>query len=453
MSLRQPLSRRTALKGLGGMIALPYLEAMNPHSLHAANKSEAEPPRMAWFYIPGAILRPAWFPQQTGIDYELPQTITNIERHRDNFTMISGTMHIEGQVGGHGHKLNWLTAHHVRQSVGTITNSISVDQLAAQHFGHTYLPSLVLSFGTEGGDHGVTLSRNPQGADIPPMASPRAVFNSLFPPEDAAQLQATQERLALKKSILDAAIDEIRSLHRQLGASDQRRVDAYLTTVRDVEQRVTSRREILEMPRPKVNIEGINLDQEIEWKEPVTSIKQWMEAMTDLIVIAFQTDMTRVVTYALGDEGTPGYYGREWVEWKEKYKHNFGNPHNMHHNGGNLNELESADAKAFGARDALYITCFGRMLDKLQATPATDGNLLDYCQLLIGGAQDKTHRAVNFPLLVAGGKKLGWKHNQHVQFDQGKVPTSDLFLTMLQAAGCPVERFKESRGPLSELLT
>jgi hypothetical protein len=444
------LSRRTVLKGLGGAIALPYLDIMAT-AVRAAGQT-ADPPRMVFFYIPGAILRPAWFPQEVGPNYTLPQTIRHIERHRDQFTMVSGTMHIEGQVGGHGHKLNFLTAHNVRQSFGTITNSISVDQVAAQHFGETYLPSLVMSFGTEGGDHGVTLSRNAQGADIPPVASPQAVFDLLFPPEDPARLQAATRRLALRKSILDATGEQARGLRRRLGVSDQRRVDEYLDSVREVERRAAMRKVVLSQPRPDVRTERLNLDFPVEFNQPITSMREWMEVMTDLIVLGFQTDMTRVVSYALGDEGTPGSYGREWVEWKEKFKPRFDNAHDMHHKGGELEELDSPEAQAFGARDALIVQCFGRMLDKLAAIPARDGTLLDHCQLLLGGAQDRTHRAVNFPLLVAGGKKLGWKHGQHVRYEPRKVPTSDLFLTMLQAAGCPVESFKESRGPLTELL-
>lgn len=327
-----------------------------------------------------------------------------------------------------------------------------MDQVAAQHIGQTYLPSLVLSFATEGGDWGVTLSRNEQGADIPPMADPRIVLEKLFPPRDTSQLAEVRERLALRKSILDAAIEEINDLRQNVGVADRRRLDEYLDSVREIEQRLTNRRQILSLPRPNVSPEGIDLDRRPYSGNPTHSMREWIEVMTDLIVLAFQTDMTRVVTYALADEGTPGTYGREWIEWKEQFRHRYTDPHNMHHVGGDLEELESAEAKAFAARDALFVRCFARMLDKLAAVPAQDGTLLDYCQLLIGGSQDRTHRAVNFPLLLAGGKKLGWRHGQHVRYPQGRVPTSDLYLTMLKAARCRVSSFKESRGILSELL-
>lgn len=111
MAKIQYLSRRTMLKGLGASIALPYLEIM---SKARPKEMQLEPPRLGFFYIPGAILRPAWFPRDTGTKYTLPQTIQHLAKFRDQFTMISGTMHIEGQIGGHQHKLNWLTAHNVR---------------------------------------------------------------------------------------------------------------------------------------------------------------------------------------------------------------------------------------------------------------------------------------------------------------------------------------------------
>ncbi|MBL8795324.1 MAG: DUF1552 domain-containing protein [Planctomycetia bacterium] len=452
MAKIRPLSRRSVLQGLGATIALPWLDIM-AEGLNAAQRAAADPPRLSFFYIPGSVLRPAWFPKETGFDYTLPQTMQHIARFRDQVTIISGTMHIQGQVGGHAHKLNWLTAHHIREKPGTFTNSISVDQVAAQHLGNTYLPSLVLSFATDGGDFGCTLSRNALGADIPPLANPRAVFDALFPAKDPAAIGEQKKRLAQRRSILDAASGDISSLQRDLGTGDRQRLDEYLSSVRDLERRLATREGLLAAARAEVSLGGINLDQPSYATGPTVSMREWMEAMTDLVVLGLQTDMTRIVTYALADEGTPGTYGREWVEWKAQYKHKYSNPHNMHHIGGDLEELESAEARTMAARDALFIQCFGRMLDQLAKIPARDGTLLDHCQLLIGGAQDRTHRAVNFPLLVAGGKKLGWKHGQHVRYPQGKVPTSDLFLTMLAAAGCPVKSFKESRGILSELLT
>ncbi len=152
-----PISRRTVLRGLGGLIALPLLEAMGGKTL-AAVAGKSDPSRLACFYIPGGIERGAWFPAATGRNFALSASLTPLERHREQFSVLTGLSHIQGRITGHVHPYNWLTGHNINLTPGAITNTISMDQVAASHVGPTYLPSLALSW-TDGVGTS-TLSRN-----------------------------------------------------------------------------------------------------------------------------------------------------------------------------------------------------------------------------------------------------------------------------------------------------
>lgn len=434
-------SRRTLLRGLGGAIALPWLEVMAGRSLAVAT-GQKDPPRLACFYIPGAINQYNWFPVDEGPSYTIAPSHQPLAGHRERFSVLTNLLHIQGRISGHEHPYNWLTGTNIKVTPGTVTNTISFDQVAAQHVGKTYVPSLALSF--EDGVGTRTLSRNAMGADIPAIGTHRTVFARLFPPADKQQLAEAQARLAVDRSILDTALGEVSSLRGRLGLADQRRLDQYLESVREVERRLVDRETILEHGRPKFDEGSVQL-------EPGKNrMQEHIELMMDLIALAFQTDMTRVVTHSLGGEGGPNY--DDYKDWAKAADAQVRGAHDVHHKGSGARGADNPDVKVLGHRDAMFCACLARLMDKLQAIEASDGTLLDHTVLLLGGSQISSHSGGSFPMLLAGGRKLGYKHGQHLKWRGGTKPASDLYLTILQQMGCQVKTFKESTGPITEIL-
>ncbi|VTT99772.1 Uncharacterized protein OS=Lentisphaera araneosa HTCC2155 GN=LNTAR_18995 PE=4 SV=1: HXXSHH [Gemmataceae bacterium] len=434
------ITRRTLLRGFGATLALPYLEIMGGGTAAAAAGAQ-EPRRLACFYVPGAINRHAWFPKDTGRNYTLADSHKPLEKFRDEFSVLTNLSHITGRISGHVHPYNWLTGHNINIVPGTVTNTVSMDQVAAKHLGPTWVPSLALSFADGVGT--TTLSRNAMGVDVPATASHRTVFERLFPPADRAQLKEAEARLALSRSVLDTAAGGVRDAQRHLGAEDRRRLDQYLESVREVEKRLGDSRAILDRGRPKFDEAAVKVDPQAK-----NSMREHIELMTDLIALAFQTDMTRVVTHSLGGEGGPNY--DEYKEWAQKAGAPVRGAHDVHHKGSG--DPGAPDSKVLAARDAMLVGCLARLVEKLKGVRAADGTLLDHTVLLFGGAQISSHSGKSFPTLVAGGRKLGFRHGQHLKWDADKKPMSDLYLTILQQLGCPVTAFKESTGPISELL-
>ena len=437
-----PITRRTVLRGLGAAISLPFLEAMGGRTLAAAGKT-TEPSRLACFYIPGGISRYGWFPDDTGPGYTLATSHRPLERHRDRFSVLTGLSHIQGRISGHEHPCNWLTGHDIKITPGVLTNTISMDQVAARYLGPTYLPSLVLSWQDGVGTR--TLSRNALGVDIPATANYRGVFERLFPPADRRQLAEARARLELDRSILDTALGSVKDLRRKLGLIDHRRLEQYLASIRDVEKRLSDKEDILERGRPGFDEESVRLQPQGK-----SGMQEHIELLTDLIALAFQTDMTRVVTHCLGGEGGPNYV--EYKEWARKAGGQIRGAHDFHHKGSGARGVDNPDVQVLSYRDEMLCAGLARLMDKLQGIATETGTLLDRTVLLMGGSQISSHSGKSFPTLLAGGGKLGFKHGQHVEWKSGTRPMSDLYLTILQQLGCPVGSFKESAGPLSELL-
>jgi hypothetical protein len=281
------------------------------------------------------------------------------------------------------------------------------------------------------------------GVDIPATANYRNVFERLFPPADKDQLKDAKARLALNRSVLDTASGSVRDVQRQLGADDRRRLDQYLESIREVEKRLDDSEAILDRGRPKFDEEAVKLVPQGK-----NRMQEHIELMVDLIALAFQTDMTRVVTHSLGGEGGPNY--DEYKDWAQKAGAPVRGAHDVHHKA--QGAADSPEAKVIAARDEMLVACLARLMGKLKDARAADGNLLDHTVLLFGGAQISSHSGKSFPTLLAGGRKLGFKHGQHLKWGSDKKPMSDLYLTILQQLGCPVKSFKESTGPITDLV-
>jgi hypothetical protein len=437
-----PVTRRTVLKGLGATIALPWLEIMSGRTLAAA-QGQRDPGRLACFYIPGCINHYNWFPDDTGFNYTISPSHQPLSGHRDRFSVLTSLSHIEGRISGHPHPYNFLTGHNINITPGVLTNTVSFDQVAAKHIGPTYLPSLALSWTS--GVGAATLSRNALGVDIPATSDYRYVFENLFPPADSSQLKQAKARIALNRSVLDTAVSDVKDLQRRLGRTDQQRMEQYLTSIREVEQRLDDRDAILKMGRPQFDEARVRTEPNSK-----SSMREHIELMMDLIALAFQTDMTRVVTQSLGGEAGPSY--DEYKDWSKASGAPTRGVHDYHHKGSGNRGADNSDTKLIGLRDRMYCECLARLMDRLASIEASEGTLLDHTVLLLGGSQISSHSGSSFPLLLAGGNKLGFRHGQHLKWKGNERSASDLYLTILQQLRCPVESFKESRGPITELL-
>lgn len=436
------ISRRTMLQGLGAGIALPWLEIMSGKTF-AATSGQRDPGRLACFYIPGCINQYHWYPEDTGFNYTIPPSHQPLTHHRARFSVLTNLSHIEGRISGHPHPYNFLTGHNINITPGVMTNTVSVDQVAAKYIGPTYLPSLALSWTS--GVGAATLSRNALGVDIPATSDYRSVFENLFPPADASHLKQAKARIALNRSILDTAVGDVKDLKRQLGLTDQKRIEQYLTSIREVEKRLDDRDDLLKKGRPVFDEASVRTEPKSK-----TSMREHLELMMDLIVLAFQTDMTRVVTQCLGGEAGPTY--DEYKDWAKATGAPTRGVHDYHHKGSGNRGVDNPDTKLIGLRDLMYCECLARLMDKLAAIEASDGTLLDHTVLLLGGSQISSHSGGSFPLLLAGGNKLGFRHGQHLKWKGNERSASDLYLTILRQLRCPVDSFKESKGPISELL-
>mgnify|MGYP002623972837 FL=1 len=216
--------------------------------------------------------------------------------------------------------------------------------------------------------------------------------------------------------------------------------------MREVEQRLTEREKIVRRGRPQFDEQGVKLEPKLG----TNHMREHIEMMFDLIALAFQTDMTRVVTQSLGGEGGPNY--DDYKDWAKKAGAQLRGAHDFHHKGSGNRGADNPDVKVIGYRDEMFCSMLARLMDKLQSIEANDGTLLDHTVLLLGGSQIGSHGAGNFPMLLAGGTKLGFKHGQYIKWQKDKPSASDLYLTILQQLGCPVNSFKESKGTLSEIL-
>lgn len=432
------LNRRTALKAAGATLALPWLEAMG-----APRSADAElPRRMCAILFPFGIATPkddaddrewGWFPKGKGKDYQLTNVLQPLQPLMDDVSIFSGLSHPRCRaMNGHDTGDTFLTANSLAPV--TYQNTISLDQVAARHIGkHTRIASLTLS--TDGGvgprTRTTTLSYTDRGQPIPALSDPRQIFERMFGQDGTSQ----QDRRKLRSagSILDLVMDESRSLRRNLGVADQRKLDEFETSVREVEQRVERSRSWLDLPLPKVDKDALALDASTD------APQEYLKAIYDLQFLAFQTDLTRISTYQIGSYGPsrartfPGVLGLK-PDW-----------HGLAHAAGKKGGPEN-----IGRFDQFLAENLARFLTRLKETPEGDGNLLDRTLVLYGSSNSRTHQNRNYPLLLAGGSGLGLKHNQYLHFSE-KTPMSNLFVSMLKALDVPEDRFVDSTGAVEEI--
>ena len=300
---KQPLSRRHVLRGLGACLSLPLLDAMLPRTFAAPSqyrpleKSNGVHPRVIFCYVPNGVNILEWVPESTGRDYRLSPTLEVLKEHRNDFSVLSGLGH-PASKGGHSGADTWLTGADLEAVPGKdYANSISADQIVAEvHGKETRFGSLQLSDGSGTGSagHSHTLSFDRSGTPMPAENSPRRLFDRLFVPESASDREATLKRYALKKSVLDSVLADARKLHKALGRSDQQKLDQYLNSVRETEQRVKRLEDWVDVPKPEVLSNNLQLSS---LPGNAHDRPMWIDVMMELSYLAFLTDTTRVISY------------------------------------------------------------------------------------------------------------------------------------------------------------
>ncbi len=452
------ISRRHLLRGAGAAVALPWLNAMGA-SLGAEN---AEKPRRSVFvYFPNGVNVETWRMATTGKDYQLSAPLRSLERHRDNFTPFSGLHHPGALNQQHVCADSWLTAAPLTNGSGSekYRNSISVDQLIAEKTSEeTRFPSLELSISAGVGQpyNTTTLAYSRDGAPLPAEDNPRTVFNRLFG-VDSSGIEQQRANLLRRRSILDSVLESARDVKRRVGAEDVSKLDEYLSSVRDVEKRVERMDHWLDVPKPQVD--GERFQRNVNKEEA----GDFYRTMYDLMVLALRCDMTRVVTYASGTEGTGLAIPEIGIK---QTRHEL-----SHHN-------EVANVKETLTRSDTFLTeQFAYFLDQLQAIDEAGESLLDRTMVLYGSGMSygHSHGNANLPIILAGGRSLGIRHGRHIDYNLAKIESyqslsrseyislcfrpvdekarlSNLLLTMLQKMQVDAPSFADSTGEITEIL-
>jgi hypothetical protein len=434
------LNRRTLLQGAGAALALPWLETMSWADPAADAKA---PVRMACLFMANGVRADAWQPQGEGYDYQLSRTLEPLARHRQDFNVLTHLQH-KACRGGDGHYVKtsgWLTGTTITKTTGSglSCNGISIDQLAAARLGHhTMLPSLEL--GTErvgtGIDFNVGYTRVYGGhvswrAPTVPVAKeidPALVFDRMFRPEIGRSTLDDDE------SVLDLVRHDASRLRRQISQHDRRKLDEYLESVRALEQRIErAQAQELEAWNPQDQAPGMARPAGIP-----KSHADHVRLMLDLMVLAFQTDQTRITTFMFGNSvSTVNFSFLDGVR---------GAHHEISHHQNDAEKLAQ-----YEKINRWHVEQVAYLLDRLKSIRERDGKtLLDHSMILFGsGMRDgNSHDPNNLPLILAGRGGGALQTGRHVVSPAG-TPMTNLFVTMLRTFGVEIDTFADSTGPLA----
>jgi len=444
---RKHLSRRAVLRGIGStVLGLPFLDAMTPAFASKRDLSNDTPLRLAFAYIPNGVTMPEWTPSATGRQFEFSPILKPLAGLRDQVTVLTGLAQHNAKALGDGPgdharaAATFLTGVHPRKTDGAnIQNGVSIDQvLARQWENQTRFASLEL--GTEAGgvvgncDSGYScaytnsLAWHNETTPLPPEINPRLVFERLFGASRSGETPAqARQRQRLQQSVLDNVQEDTKRLMLDLGPTDRRKMDEYLYAVRDVEKRLARAADHppveVDMPKPS-GVPALFSDH--------------LSLMYDLIAIAFQTDLTRVSTLMVGREGSSRTYREIGISDAH---------HPLSHHQKNQEKIDKITRI-----NTFHIQLFARFLQKMQSIPEGDSTLLDRTAIIYGSCigDGNRHNHDNLPILLAGGKAAGLHGGQHLEF-AANTPMTNLYLTMLDKLGAPIEQFGDSTGQLREL--
>jgi len=432
------LSRRTVLRGIGAGLALPWLEAMGPLEswVHANDRAPAAPNRLLWLYVPNGMAMPNWTPREEGPLRDLPPILQEVREFTDDINVLSGLNSLSAERGGGGDHARaiatYLTGVTPLDTTGpNYRAGVSADQAAASRIGdQTRLASLEVGteentgfcdFGYHCVYKGTLAWRSPTQPMIKEVR-PRLVFDRLFGDNVANRA----ERDALRRSILDYVREDSRTLASRLGAEDRRRMDDYLTAIRDVEQRIARAANFPRLERPELAIEpGIPRDYQ-----------EHCRLMCDLIVLAFRSDITRVGTFLLTNELSD----RAFPEHGIRRGH-----HGITHEG-------AAAYDELTQVNRLHLRQLSYLLGRLKSVREGSGTLLDHCLVCYGSALSDGggHSKRNLPILLAGNAGGTVRTGRHIRYAAG-TPLNNLWLSMLERVDVRVPFLGDSSGALRGL--
>ena len=416
------LDRRAVLKGLAGVtLALPLLEAMGKE---VAAKT---PRRFCAMYTANGMSLPnpkhgiddwSWFPKTDGRAFEFGKSTEPLRPFREQLSFLGGLHHPNGtKADPHLCSDMWLTGAPLHNPKPGMFNSVALDQVVASHTKQfCRQPSLVLSI-----DAGVgflsrtgTISYNLEGKPIPAENNPRRVFDRLFR-GDRASLATQREQLQRRIKLVDAVLESSKSLNKQLGQSDREKMDQYLTSLDEIEARLTASEKWIDIPLKTQDYSHLNLDATSEG-EPA----EYYRNMFDLIALAFDADITRSVTFMLNREDGMG------VSDTFPIKLGLGKTHH------NLSHAEDKEGQlAFAKYDLFLSEQLAYFMNRLVEYKDNDGSLLDNTIVLFGSGASTTHNPTNLPTLIAGGANMGLKHGAH--WRKPNTPMSNVYLSILRS--------------------
>ena len=443
---KKAISRRTILRGAGAAIALPLLDAMVP-ALTASQKTAAKPVRrLGIVYHPNGVVYENWLPKGVGHEFEFSRVLAPLERFRNRAVVVTGLADRQAEALGDGagdHSRasgSYLTGVHIRKSDSQVQNGISMDQIAARAFeGQTQLSSLELTVDANSlvGSCDVgyscaysnTLSWLTPTLPLMSENDPRVVFERLFGSSDSTDVAVREARLQQDRSILDSITGRVRELQRKLGPADTSKMSDYLESLRAVERQIRkaeeqSSRELPDVDRP-VGIPD--------------SFEEHVQLLYDLQVLAYQCDLTRVITFMYGREQTARTYPQIGVN----------DPHHqITHHANDPEKLEKCTKIQIH-----HVELFTTYLEKLQSVQDGEGSLLDSAVILFGSGLSNSDRHTHGPLptVVAGGGAGTIQGGRHLVYPEG-TPLTNLHTTLLDKVGVPVDKFGDSTGKITELL-
>jgi hypothetical protein len=443
MLKRQAIPRRTFLRGAGTAVALPFLDAMVP-ALARAQAAKA-PVRMAFVYVPNGMDMRNW-----NLDYEGPlgrlsATLQPLDPHKQEITLLGNLTHNTGRAlldgaGDHGRCCgSYLTGVQVRKTVTDIQASVSCDQLVAREIGHlTRFPSLELGLedARQAGDcdsgyscaYTNNLAWRSPTQPLPPILDPRTLFERLFGDDAGMTPEQRARRNRNRRSLLDFVSEDTRALQGSLGPADKRKLDEYLTSIREIEQQIA-----------KAEKDNAQIDPGMDKPYGTPSdFAEHFKLMTDMITVAFQADLTRVVTFLVTHEGTSRAYREIGIA--------DGHHPLTHHR--NMTDLMDKVAQI----NRYHMEQFAQWVGRLRSTQEGNGSLLDNSMIVYGAglADGNSHIHSDLPTLIAGRAGGAIKPGLRRVFRK-ETPMCNLFLTMMDRMGAPMEHFGDSTGHLTGL--
>ena len=426
--MRPTLSRRYFLRGSGTLIALPTLESLGFRRLASAAASRPATPakRCVFLSIGFGVTKETWFPDvsQTGPGYTLSEGLSPLARHQSDITVVQGCSN-QYTNEAHWGSTFWLTGANRYSVPGqNMANSISADQVVAQHLGQdTRFSSIQFNASSlEGHGPGLSLAWDQRGKPVAGQDDPVEVFHKLFSPDDTP-LEQRQAAIAENRSVLDAVLTQARRVQRGLSKTDTDKLEEYFQGIRDIETRLSKDEDWLAIPKARAPLD-----------EPQPGLKgrAEIEIMQDLIVAALQTDSTRALTYRM-----PGQSLLQSLDLKPS-------SHNVSH----YSPGERMEASK--ARDKAHSELLARLIDKLKATKEADGSsLFDHTAVAFGSNISSIHYLTNCPTVLTGGG-ANLKLGQHLVLPKD-TPLCNVWLTMLRGMGIGVDRHGDSTDVISEL--